>query len=207
MLWPVRGRVRRRLRLPAFGSARCRDSLQCDGPASAQAGDVVGIFDCHSKGDDGRAVLAGPGGPHRCGGKHEPAAAVLPDLLRGNWEPDHADQVSSGQTVGRIGASRSCVRPSLRDERVRRVEEGRLGIEGAFLLPGRAACHAVGPGGRWTPWHAERAGAAAGRGPRGRPPCRPRRPQRGTLGILQSRTRSLRRHWYRWIIVSGMTKS
>ena len=27
------------------------------------------------------------------------------------------------------------------------------------------------------------------------------------LGILQSRTRSLWRHWYRWIIVSGMTKS
>jgi hypothetical protein len=26
-------------------------------------------------------------------------------------------------------------------------------------------------------------------------------------GILQSRTRSLRRHWYRWLIVSGMTKS
>ena len=26
-------------------------------------------------------------------------------------------------------------------------------------------------------------------------------------GILKSRTRSLRRHWYRWIIVSGMTKS
>jgi hypothetical protein len=25
-----------------------------------------------------------------------------------------------------------------------------------FLLPGRAVCPALGTGGRWTPWHAER---------------------------------------------------
>src|SRR5215218_5512141 len=29
-------------------------------------------------------------------------------------------------------------------------------------MPGRAVCSARGPGGRWTPWHAERAPAASG---------------------------------------------
>jgi hypothetical protein len=88
----------------AYESARWCDSLQGDGPVGAQAGDVVGIFDRHPQGDDGRAVLAGPGGPDRCRGEHEPAAAVMPDLLGSNWEPDHADQVPSGQTVGGSGA-------------------------------------------------------------------------------------------------------
>jgi hypothetical protein len=32
-----------------------------------------------------------------------------------------------------------------------------------FLLPGRAVCPALGTGGRWTPWHAERAPGASGR--------------------------------------------
>jgi hypothetical protein len=27
---------------------------------------------------------------------------------------------------------------------------------GCLVLPGRAVCRALGPGGRWTPWHAER---------------------------------------------------
>src|SRR5215213_3542809 len=31
-----------------------------------------------------------------------------------------------------------------------------------FLLPGRAVCPALGPGGRWTPWHAERPPGASG---------------------------------------------
>src|SRR5215218_5755088 len=32
-----------------------------------------------------------------------------------------------------------------------------------FPLPGRAVCPALGPGGRWTPWHAKRApGASCG---------------------------------------------
>jgi hypothetical protein len=32
-----------------------------------------------------------------------------------------------------------------------------------FLLPGRAVCPALGPGGRWTPWHAESAPGASDR--------------------------------------------
>jgi hypothetical protein len=32
-----------------------------------------------------------------------------------------------------------------------------------FLLPGRAVCPALGTGGRWTPWHAERAPGASDR--------------------------------------------
>src|SRR5215208_7434346 len=32
-----------------------------------------------------------------------------------------------------------------------------------FLLPGRAVCPALGTGGRWTPWHAERPPGASGR--------------------------------------------
>src|SRR5829696_3659517 len=31
-----------------------------------------------------------------------------------------------------------------------------------FLLPGRAVCSALGTGGRWTPWHAERPPGASG---------------------------------------------
>jgi hypothetical protein len=31
-----------------------------------------------------------------------------------------------------------------------------------FLLPGRAVCPALGPGGRWTPWHARRPPEASG---------------------------------------------
>src|SRR4030095_10983334 len=30
-----------------------------------------------------------------------------------------------------------------------------------FLVPGRAVCPALGTGGRWTPWHAERAPGAS----------------------------------------------
>src|SRR4030095_8200905 len=32
-----------------------------------------------------------------------------------------------------------------------------------FLVPGRAVCPALGTGGRWTPWHAERAPGASDR--------------------------------------------
>jgi len=36
---------------------------------------------------------------------------------------------------------------------------------------------------------------------------RPGQAERGAMGIIQSRTRQLRCHWYRRIIVRGMTKS
>src|SRR5215211_6702418 len=38
----------------------------------------------------------------------------------------------------------------------------RLGHGPVLLLPGRAVCPALGTGGRWTPWHAERAPGASG---------------------------------------------
>src|SRR5829696_5188435 len=37
-----------------------------------------------------------------------------------------------------------------------------LGHAAALLLSGRAVCSALGTGGRWTPWHVERALGASG---------------------------------------------
>jgi hypothetical protein len=51
------------------------------------------------------------------------------------------------------------------------------------------------------PHYAKRIGGDVGQG------ARPGQAERGAMGIIQSRTRQLRCHWYRWIIEGGMTKS
>jgi hypothetical protein len=51
------------------------------------------------------------------------------------------------------------------------------------------------------PHYAKRIGGDVGQG------ARPGQAERGAMGIIQSRTRQIRCHWYRWIIEGGMTKS
>ena len=51
------------------------------------------------------------------------------------------------------------------------------------------------------PHYAKRIGGDVGQG------ARPGQAEQGAMGIIQSRTRQIRCHWYRRIIVRGMTKS
>jgi hypothetical protein len=51
------------------------------------------------------------------------------------------------------------------------------------------------------PRYAKRIGGGVGQG------ARPGQAERGAMGIIQSGTRQIRCHWYRWIIEGGMTKS
>src|SRR5215211_8002985 len=75
---------------------------------------------------------------------------LLPSAAYGHPEPGPGDAALGGADLGVVGE-------------VAGEAHAGLGHGPALLgLSGRAVCPALGPGGRWTPWHAPRPPGASG---------------------------------------------
>src|SRR5215217_2801115 len=84
--------------------------------------------------------------PHDHG---EERCLLVPPTADGHPEHGPGDAALGGADLGLVGE-------------VAGEADARLGHGVPLSLPGRAVCPALGPGGRWTPWHAERAPGASG---------------------------------------------